>query len=80
MVLIAILMLLQKKMNVNLELPVKLLRKRGKFGFPGGPVVKSPPYNARNTGSILGAGRSLAQATEQLSPRATTTGSVRWSL
>ena len=27
-------------------------------GFPGGPVVKNPPTNARNTGSIPGLGRS----------------------
>ena len=27
-------------------------------GFPGGPVVKNPPCNARDTGSIPGLGRS----------------------
>ena len=27
-------------------------------GFPGIPVVKNPPCNARHTGSILGLGRS----------------------
>ena len=27
-------------------------------GFPGGSVVKNPPANAGNTGSILGLGRS----------------------
>ena len=27
-------------------------------GFPGGPVVKHPPANAGDTGSILGPGRS----------------------
>ena len=26
--------------------------------FPGGPVVKKPPANAGNTGSILGSGKS----------------------
>ena len=26
--------------------------------FPGGPVVKNPPANARDTGSIPGLGRS----------------------
>ena len=28
-----------------------------KQGFPGGPVVKNPPCNARNTGSIPGPGK-----------------------
>ena len=28
------------------------------LGFPGGPVVKNPPCNARDTGSIPGLGRS----------------------
>ena len=28
------------------------------MGFPGGSVVKNPPANARDTGSILGLGRS----------------------
>ena len=27
-------------------------------GFPGGPVVKNPSTNARDTGSIPGLGRS----------------------
>ena len=26
--------------------------------FPGGPVVKNPPYKAGDTGSILGPGRT----------------------
>ena len=26
--------------------------------FPGGPVVKNPPANAGNMGSILGSGKS----------------------
>ena len=28
------------------------------MNFPGGSVVKNPPANARNTGSIHGVGRS----------------------
>ena len=28
------------------------------WGFPGGSVVKNPPANARDTGSIPGSGRS----------------------
>ena len=28
------------------------------WGFPGGTVVKNPPANARDAGSILGSGRS----------------------
>ena len=30
-----------------------------KVGFPGGSMVKNPPANARDTGSIPGLGRPL---------------------
>ena len=40
--------------------------------FPGGAVVKNPPANAGDTGSIPGPGRSHMPV-EQLSPCATTT-------
>ena len=39
---------------------------------PGGPVVKSPPCNARDTGMILGQGAKFPHAMGQLSPQATT--------
>ena len=42
--------------------------------FPGGPVVKNPPYNAEDTDSIPGQGTKIPHAVGQLSPRATTTG------
>ena len=32
--------------------------KRNQQGFPGGSVVKNPPANAGDTGSIPGPGRS----------------------
>ena len=32
--------------------------KNSTEGFPGGPVVKNPPANAGNMGSIPGSGRS----------------------
>ena len=41
--------------------------------FPGGPVVRNPPYSAGDTGSIPGQGTKIPHATGQLSPRATTT-------
>ena len=41
--------------------------------FPGGPVVKNPPYNAGDTGSIPGQGTKIPHATGQLSRHATTT-------
>ena len=31
------------------------------LGFPGGSVVKNPPDNARDVGSIAGLGRSLGK-------------------
>ena len=41
--------------------------------FPGGPVVKNPPCNAGDTGSIPGGGTKIPHAVGQLSLRATTT-------
>ena len=45
--------------------------------FPGGPVVKNPPSNAGDTGSIPGQGTEIPHAMGQLSPHATTTELVR---
>ena len=36
--------------------------------FPGGPVVKNPPSNARDVGSIPGQGTKIPHAAGQLSP------------
>ena len=41
--------------------------------FPGGPVVKNPPYNAGDAGSIPGQGTNIPHAAGQLSLRAITT-------
>ena len=41
--------------------------------FPGGPVVKNPPYSAGDMSSIPGQGTKIPLAMGQLSPRATTT-------
>ena len=41
--------------------------------FPGGPVVKNPPYNAGDVGSIPGQGIKIPHAAGQLSSRAATT-------
>ena len=41
--------------------------------FPGGPVVKNPPCNAGDVGSITGWGTKIPHAAGQLSPRTTTT-------
>ena len=41
--------------------------------LPGGPVVKNPPSNAGDAGSIPGQGTEIPHATGQLSPWATTT-------
>ena len=45
--------------------------------FPGGPVVKNPPSNAGDTGSIPGQGTKIPHAVGQLSPCATTTELMR---
>ena len=41
--------------------------------FPGGPVVKNLPSNARDEGLIPGGGTKMPQATGQLSLQVTTT-------
>ena len=41
--------------------------------FPGGPVVKNPPTNATDSGSIPGRGTKIPHAMGQLSLRSATT-------
>ena len=41
--------------------------------FPGGPVVKNPPSNAGDVGSISGQGTKIPHAAGQLNLRVTTT-------
>ena len=40
------------------------------WDFPGGPLVKNPPYNAGDAGWIPGQGTKIPHALGQLSPRA----------
>ena len=40
--------------------------------FPDGPVVKNPPSNARDLGSVPGWGTKILHAAGQLSPNITT--------
>ena len=42
-------------------------KKQGR-DFPGGPVVKNPPYNAGDMGLIPGQGTKIPYAVGQLSP------------
>ena len=51
-----------------------LTEKEGR-GFPGGPVVKNVPCNARDT-SLIAEVRKILHATEQLSLCTTTTEPV----
>ena len=51
--------------TTNIKSKKELLGK----DFPGGPVVKSLPSNARDAGSIPGWGTKVPHAAEQLSPR-----------
>ena len=44
----------------------KKQRRGGTWDFPGGPVVKNPPSNAGDTGSIPGWGTKIPHATGQL--------------
>ena len=43
------------------------------WDLPGGPVVKNPPSNAGDVGSIPGRGTKIPHAVGQLSPCAATT-------
>ena len=46
--------------------------KNEKRDLPGGPVVRNPPSNAGDTGSIPGGGTKIPHASGQLIPHATT--------
>ena len=48
--------------------PQNPLPKRRHRDFPGGPVVKKPPSNAGDAGSIPGRGTKIPHAAGQLSP------------
>ena len=52
--------------------PLKINLKEHR-DFPGGPVVKNPPSNTGDTGSIPSRGTKIPHAAWQLSPRTTTT-------
>ena len=54
-----------------------LLRKVRSGDSPGGPVVKNPPSNAGDAGSMPGRGTKTPHAAGQLSPHATTTEPTR---
>ena len=41
------------------------------WDFPGGPVVKNPPYNAGDAGAIPGQGTKIPHALGQVNPHAT---------
>ena len=45
--------------------------------FPGGSMVKNPPCNAGDVGSIPGQGTKVPHARGRLSPSATTTELAR---
>ena len=49
------------------------LKKQCQRDFRRGPVLKNPPYNAGDVGSIPGQGTKIPHATGQRSPHATTT-------
>ena len=50
-----------------LECFIKIILLRN---FPGGPVVKNPPSNAGDAGSIPGQGTKIPHAVGQLRPNA----------
>ena len=57
--------------------PIVRMKNNEGWDFPGGPVVKNPPSNVGDAGSIPGRGTKIPHASGQLSPHATTTEPVR---
>ena len=47
-------------------------KERGARDFPGGPVVKNPPFTIGNVGSIPGQGIKISHAVRQPSPHTRT--------
>ena len=47
------------------------------WDFPGDPVVKNPPSNAGDVGSLPGQGTKIPHASGQLSPHTSTTEPAR---
>ena len=58
------------KYNINTGFYLKITNNQD---FRGGPVVKNPPSNTGEAGSIPGWGTKVQHAMGQLSPRAATT-------
>ena len=56
---------------------LEAIKSDQKGEFPGGPVVKNPPSNAGDTGSIPGRETRIPHAAGQLGLRATTTELMR---
>ena len=52
---------------------LRLVLKFTQRDFPGGPVVKNPPFSAEDAVSIPGWGTKFPRAAGQLNPRTTTT-------
>ena len=49
------------------------------WDFPGGTVVKNPPYKVGDVGSIPSPGTKIPQASGQLCPGAATTETLLFS-
>ena len=66
-----------KKAPRKIRVEGNFLKAIKSWDFPGGPVVKNPPYNAGDVVSIPGQGTRIPRAARQLSPRVTTTELAR---
>ena len=58
------------------EFPGECVLEAGDEAFPGNTVVKNPLCNAGDSGSSLGQGTKIPEATEHLSLHTTTTKSA----
>ena len=62
-----------QKDKLREKIPFTITSKRIKYqDFPGGPVIKNPPSNAGDVGSIPGQEAKIPHATGQISPYTTT--------
>ena len=55
-------------------MPILQIKKQKYRDFPGGPVVKSTPFDEGNAGSIPGQGTKIPHSKGQPSPQAATRG------
>ena len=68
----------KERVHKSVQVPVLISQERIFGDFPDSPVVKNPPSNAGDTGSIRGQGIKVLHAKGQLNPCTTTREPHAW--